>query len=98
MSDFWVLVKKEIMNFIRDKKFFFGLIIVFFVFYFVLGKMMQVGIEQVQKEIYVVIVNFDDGKYGEFLIWVFNVILNVMVIVISVFLLEEVFEKVLVME
>lgn len=40
MSDFWVLVKKEIMNFIRDKKFFFGLIIVFFVFYFVLGKMM----------------------------------------------------------
>lgn len=44
------------------------------------------------------IVNFDDGKYGEFLIWVFNVILNVMVIVISVFLLEEVFEKVLVME
>lgn len=63
MSDFWVLAKKEIMNLIRDKKLLFGLIIVPpLVLYPALGKMMQVGMEQAQKETHVAIANFDDGS------------------------------------
>ncbi|AMQ18305.1 ABC transporter permease [Thermococcus peptonophilus] len=93
MSDFWVLAKKEIMNLIRDKKLLFGLIIVPLVLYPALGKMMQVGIEQAQKETHVAIANFDDGKYGELLIRALNVTPNVTVTVISVSSPKEALKK-----
>jgi ABC-2 type transport system permease protein len=93
MSDFWILARKEIMNLIRDKKLLFGLIIVPLILYPALGKMIQVGIEQAQKETHVAITNFDDGKYGDLLIKALNVTPNVTVRVISASSPEEALKK-----
>lgn len=83
MSDFWVLARKEITNLMRDKKLLFGLIIVPLLIYPSMGKLMQVGIEKAQGQTQVVIVNFDEGRYGEVLINALNATPNVTVTFIN---------------
>ena len=95
MSDFLVLVKKEIKNLMRDKKLIFGLIIVPLIIYPALGKMMQFGFESATKETHVAIVNFDDGEYGELLIKALNASPNVTLTVISADSIEEALKKAL---
>ncbi|MDV3103570.1 ABC transporter permease [Thermococcus waiotapuensis] len=83
MSDFWVLLKKELMNLLRDKKLLFGLIIVPLILYPAMGKMMQVGVEKAQGQTQVAIVNFDEGRYGEVLIKALNATPNVTVALVK---------------
>ncbi|QDA32037.1 ABC transporter permease [Thermococcus indicus] len=68
MSDFWVMAKKELKNLFRDRKLLFGLIIVPLIIYPMMGKFIQVGMEQATGTTHVTIVNFDEGRYGKALV------------------------------
>ncbi len=68
MSDFLVLLKKELKDMLRDKGLIFGILIVPLVIYPAFGSLMQVGFEQAEEETKVVITNFDEGPYGSLLI------------------------------
>lgn len=93
MSDFWVLVRKEFMNLIRDKKLLFGLIVVPLILYPAMGKAIQVGIEKAQATTNVAVVNLDGGRYGEILVKVLNESPNVSVTVLGTVSLDEALKK-----
>ncbi|KPU62261.1 ABC transporter [Thermococcus sp. EP1] len=93
MSDFWVIVTKELKDLLRDKALIFGIIIVPLIIYPALGQMMQVGFEQAQKETKVVLVNFDDGEYGSLLIKALEAAPNVTVTKIEALTLDEALKK-----
>ncbi|NJE25858.1 ABC transporter permease [Thermococcus sp. MV5] len=93
MSDFWVIVMKELKDLLRDKALIFGIIIVPLIIYPALGQMMQVGFEQAQKETKVVLVNFDDGEYGSLLIKALEAAPNVTVTKIEALTLDEALKK-----
>ncbi|CAD5244855.1 ABC transporter permease [Thermococcus camini] len=88
MSDFWVMAKKELWNLFRDKKLVFGLVVVPLILLPVMGKAVNIGMEQAQGETHVAIVNFDDGKYGALLIKALEVAPNVTVTVVNATSLE----------
>lgn len=89
MSDFLVLVKKELKDMLRDKGLIFGILIVPLIIYPALGNLMQVGFEQAQEETKVVMVNLDEGQYGELLINALNTAPNVTVTEIEASTLED---------
>ncbi|NJE05238.1 ABC transporter permease [Thermococcus sp. M36] len=83
MSDFWVMAMKELKNLFRDRKLVFGLVIVPLILLPVMGKAVNVGMEQARGETHVTIVNFDDGPYGGLLIKALEVTPNVTVTVVN---------------
>ncbi|WP_048152450.1 ABC transporter permease [Palaeococcus ferrophilus] len=89
MSDFWVLVKKELKDMLRDKGLIFGILIVPLIIYPALGNLMQVGFEQAQEETKVVIANFDEGSYGQLLINSLKLAPNITVTEIEASTLED---------
>jgi len=89
MSDFWVLAKKELKNFFRDKKLLFGLVVVPLVLLPVLGHAFTMGIEQAKGTTHVAVANFDNGKYGRLLISVLRNSPNVSVVVVNASNVEE---------
>lgn len=89
MSDFWVLVKKELKDMLRDKALIFGILIVPLIIYPSLGNLMQVGFEQAQEETKVVIANFDEGSYGPLLINALKLAPNVTVTEIKASTLDD---------
>ncbi|ANF22159.1 ABC transporter permease [Thermococcus piezophilus] len=93
MSDFWVMAKKELKNLFRDRKLLFGLVVIPLILFPIMGKVINVGIEQAQGETRVAIVNFDEGKYGETLIKALEVTPNVTVTVIKATSLDEALRK-----
>lgn len=93
MSDFWVLVTKELKDLLRDKGLIFGIIIVPLIIYPALGQMLQVGFEQAQEETKVVLVNFDEGRYGNLLIKALESAPNVTVTKIEAKTLDEALKK-----
>lgn len=93
MSDFWVLVIKELKDLLRDKGLIFGIIIVPLIIYPALGQMMQVGFEQAQGETKVVLVNLDEGQYGELLIKTLETAPNVTLTKIDALSIDDALEK-----
>ncbi|USS41410.1 ABC transporter permease [Thermococcus aggregans] len=93
MSDFWVLVMKELKDLLRDKGLIFGIIVVPLLIYPALGQMMQVGFEQAQGETKVVLVNLDEGQYGELLIKALETAPNVTLTKIEALSVDEAIEK-----
>ncbi|AIF69714.1 ABC transporter [Palaeococcus pacificus DY20341] len=93
MSDFWIIVMKELKHMLRDKGLLFGIIIVPLILYPALGQLMQIGIEQAQEETKVVLVNFDTGEYGSYLIKALEVAPNVTVTQIEAKDLNDAIEK-----
>ncbi|WP_457742830.1 ABC transporter permease [Thermococcus sp.] len=89
MSDFWILAKKELKNFFRDKKLLFGLVVIPLVLLPILGHAFTMGIEQARGTTHVAVVNFDSGKYGKLLISVLRNSPNVSVVVINASNIEE---------
>ncbi|WP_297536376.1 ABC transporter permease [Thermococcus sp.] len=89
MSDFWVLAKKELKNFFRDKKLLFGLVVVPLVLLPVLGHAFTMGLEQAKGTTHVAVANFDNGKYGRLLISVLRNSPNVSVVVVNASNVEE---------
>ncbi|AFK22994.1 putative Na+ efflux ABC transporter membrane protein NatB [Pyrococcus sp. ST04] len=78
-----VILMKELKDMFRDKGLIFALIIVPLVLYPALGQMVQIGMEQAQKETKVVIANFDEGNYADLLIKALKVAPNVTVVEIK---------------
>ena len=93
MSDFWVMAKKELWNLFRDKKLIFGLVVVPLLLLPLMGKAVNIGMEQAQGETHVAIVNFDDGEYGSLLIKALEATPNVTVTVIEADNLDEAIRK-----
>ncbi|ASJ00883.1 ABC transporter permease [Thermococcus gorgonarius] len=93
MSDLWVLLKKELMNLLRDKKLLFGLVIVPLIIYPAMGKGIQLGIQKAQATTSVAVMNLDGGKYGMILIKTMNESPNVSVAVISAPSIEDALKK-----
>ncbi|ASJ13076.1 ABC transporter permease [Thermococcus thioreducens] len=93
MSDFWVMAKKELWNLFRDKKLVFGLVVVPLILLPVMGKAVNIGMEQAQGETQVTIVNFDEGAYGNLLIKALNVAPNVTVTVVNATTLDEAIQQ-----
>jgi len=83
MSDFWVLAKKELKNFFRDKKLLFGLVVVPLILLPLMGHAVNIGMEQARGITYVAVVNFDEGQYGRLLIKALENSPNVSVTVIN---------------
>ncbi len=83
MSDFWVMAKKELWNLFRDKKLVFGLVVVPLILLPLMGKAVNIGMEQAQGETHVAIANFDEGPYGKVLIKALEVAPNVTVTVVN---------------
>ncbi|MCO6041598.1 ABC transporter permease [Thermococcus alcaliphilus] len=93
MSDFWILVMKELKDLLRDKGLIFGIIIVPLIIYPALGQMMQVGFEQAQEETKVVLVNLDEGQYGDLLIKALETAPNVTLTKIDALSIDEAIRK-----
>ncbi|ASA78043.1 ABC transporter permease [Thermococcus sp. 5-4] len=93
MSDFWVMAKKELWNLFRDKKLVFGLVVVPLILLPVMGKAVNIGMEQAQGETQVTIVNFDEGAYGNLLIKALEVAPNVTVTVVNATTLDEAIQQ-----
>ncbi|RLF86610.1 ABC transporter permease [Thermococci archaeon] len=93
MGDFWILVMKELKDLLRDKGLIFGIIIVPLVIYPALGQMMQVGFEQAQEETKVVLVNLDEGQYGNLLIKALETAPNVTLTKIEALSIDEAIRK-----
>jgi ABC-2 type transport system permease protein len=93
MSDFWILVMKELKDLLRDKGLIFGIIIVPLIIYPALGQMMQVGFEQAQEETKVVLVNLDEGQYGDLLIKALEAAPNVTLTKIEALSVDEALQK-----
>ncbi|ALV63155.1 Methionine ABC transporter ATP-binding protein [Thermococcus sp. 2319x1] len=93
MSDFWVLVMKELKDLLRDKGLIFGIIIVPLIIYPALGQMMQVGFQQAQEETKVVLVNLDEGQYGDLLIKALETAPNVTLTKIDALSIDEAIKK-----
>ena len=93
MSDFWILVMKELKDLLRDKGRIFGIIIVPLIIYPALGQMMQVGFEQAQEETKVVLVNLDEGQYGDLLIKALEAAPNVTLTKIEALSVDEALQK-----
>lgn len=93
MSDFWILVMKELKDLLRDKGLIFGIIIVPLIIYPALGQMMQVGFEQAQEETKVVLVNLDEGQYGDLLIKALEAAPNVTLTKIDALSIDEAIRK-----
>lgn len=93
MSDFWILVMKELKDLLRDKGLIFGIIIVPLIIYPALGQMMQVGFEQAQEETKVVLVNLDEGQYGDLLIKALEAAPNVTLTKIEALSVDEAIRK-----
>lgn len=93
MSDFWILVMKELKDLLRDKGLIFGIIIVPLIIYPALGQMMQVGFEQAQEETKVVLVNLDEGQYGDLLIKALEAAPNVTLTKIDALSIDEALQK-----
>ncbi|AEC51033.1 hypothetical protein PNA2_0114 [Pyrococcus sp. NA2] len=89
MSDFLIVLQKELKDMFRDKGLIVGLIIVPLVLYPALGQMIQVGMEEAKKETKVVIANFDEGEYARLLIKGLEVAPNVTVIKVEANSVEE---------
>jgi len=83
LSDFWVMAKKELWNLFRDKKLVFGLVVVPLILLPLMGKAVNIGMEQAQGETHVAIANFDEGPYGKVLIKALEVAPNVTVTVVN---------------
>ena len=93
MSDFWVMAKKELWNLFRDKKLVFGLVVVPLILLPLMGKAVNIGMEQAQGETQVTIVNFDEGAYGNLLIKALEVAPNVTVTVVNATTLDEAIQQ-----
>ncbi|WP_258083820.1 ABC transporter permease [Thermococcus thermotolerans] len=93
MGDFWVMAKKELWNLFRDKKLVFGLVVVPLILLPVMGKAVNIGMEQAQGETQVTIVNFDEGAYGNLLIKALEVAPNVTVTVVNATTLDEAIQQ-----
>lgn len=93
MSDFWIIVKKELKDLLRDKGLIFGIIVVPLLIYPALGQMMQIGFQQAQEETKIVLVNFDEGDYGSLLIKTLEAAPNVTVTTIEALNLDEALKK-----
>ncbi|WP_175059662.1 ABC transporter permease [Thermococcus sp. 2319x1] len=93
MSDFWVLVMKELKDLLRDKGLIFGIIIVPLIIYPALGQMMQIGFQQAQEETKVVLVNLDEGQYGDLLIKALETAPNVTLTKIDALSIDEAIKK-----
>ncbi|RLF91243.1 ABC transporter permease [Thermococci archaeon] len=89
MSDFMVILMKELKDMFRDRGVIIGLIIVPLVLYPALGQMVQIGMEQAQKETKVVIANFDSGNYADILIKTLKIAPNVTVVEIKAKSIDE---------
>lgn len=93
MGDFWIIVKKEIKDLLRNKQIIFGMIILPLILFPALGQMMQIGIEQAQEETKVVLINFDKGEYGDLLVKSLKIAPNVTVTQIQARDLQEAIKK-----
>ena len=93
MCDFWIIVKKELKDLLRDKGLIFGIIVVPLLIYPALGQMMQIGFQQAQEETKIVLVNFDEGDYGSLLIKTLEAAPNVTVTTIEALNLDEALKK-----
>ncbi|CAB49553.1 ABC transporter permease [Pyrococcus abyssi] len=89
MSDFMVVLKKELKDMFRDKGLIVGIIIVPLILYPALGQMIQVGMEEAKKETKVVIANFDEGNYANLIIKGLKLAPNVTVVTINASNIEE---------
>ena len=93
MSDFFVIVMKEVRDLMRNKQIIVGMIIVPLILFPALGKMISFGMSEAKEETKVILVNFDEGKYGNVLISALKAAPNVTVTLIDAQTVQEAIQK-----
>jgi len=93
MNDFFIIVMKELKDLMRNKQVIVGMIVVPLVLFPALGKMISFGISEAKEETRVILVNFDEGKYGEILVSALKAAPNVTVTLIDAQTVQEAIQK-----